>query len=114
MVPFFTRNIIKEQQAECDAVLGILRTAMRVYAVQYEQYPVQLNGMSFRTAAEINQIQSLLGIYSTDLDGRYFQHDDYSFSRVTRDAYLIRVSKSFRKHTIQRQVSEEGAVSDYS
>jgi len=64
-VPIYQGNIAKAKMTECDAALGTIRTAERVYYAENNHYTNSLSN---------------LGLTASDLDGKYFDYTHYSIS----------------------------------
>jgi len=75
-VPIYTGNVNKAKQSECDAALGTIRTALRVYYAENGAYPLGKSGF---TIADWDT----LGLSTFDLTGKYFAASTY---KLTSDA----------------------------
>jgi type II secretory pathway pseudopilin PulG len=64
-----TGNKVRAYATECEAALGTVRTALRVYQAEYKSFPTLANG-----AVE----GRVPGINANDLDGTYFSGDCYT------------------------------------
>ena len=86
-VPIYQSNINKAKMSECDAALGTIRTALRVYYAQYGNYPTNASGTLVTAAAGVD-------VASIDLEGRYFDPGDYTIvSSPTDTSYIISCTK---------------------
>ena len=84
-IPIYQGNIRKAKMSECDAALGTVRTAMRVFYAEHGRYP--------RVADETPVTGSALGdslnISETDLNGKYFNASNYTVDEITDSTYTI-------------------------
>ena len=84
-IPIYQGNIRKAKMSECDAALGTVRTAMRVFYTEHGRYP--------RVADETPVTGSALGdslnISETDLNGKYFNASNYTVDEITDSTYTI-------------------------
>lgn len=67
-VPIYQGNVKKAKMTECDAALGTIRTALRVYYAENGNYP---------TFAAANA-DTLSDISADDLTGKYFVAGNYT------------------------------------
>jgi len=82
-IPIYRGNIKKAKMSECDAALGTIRTALRVYYAENGNYPVVTN-------ADTSYFRQHLSIQEPDLEGRYFSSDNYTLdSDSTGSTYTI-------------------------
>ena len=83
-VPIYTANIKKAKMSECDAALGTIRTALRVYHAAHDPAP------AYPTAVAGTQVSVVSGldIDAADLDGKYFSAANYTLSS-NATAYTI-------------------------
>ncbi|NOZ08018.1 MAG: type II secretion system protein [FCB group bacterium] len=72
-VPIYTSNMNKARQSEADATLGTIRTDLRVYYAEHEEYPNPYDGAAVAGAAWNN-------ILASDLDGKYFDNTNYTYT----------------------------------
>jgi len=84
-VPIYQSNIKKAKMSECDAALGTVRTALRVYFAGNSVYPTAAAGTAVTAV-------SGLDISAEDLNGKYFVASDYT---LTSDdsTYTIKCTK---------------------
>ena len=73
-VPIYTANIKKAKMSECDAALGTVRTALRVYYATNDPSP------KYPTAAAGTAVSAVSGldISAADLTGKYFAAANYT------------------------------------
>ena len=74
-IPIYQGNIKKAKMSECDAALGTIRTALRVYYAEHGNYPETGEdpvGESF--------FSQKLNIQQPDLNGKYFQATYYTLT----------------------------------
>jgi len=73
-VPIYTANIKKAKMSECDAALGTIRTALRVYYATNDPEP------KYPTAAANTPVSTVSGldIDAADLLGKYFIAANYT------------------------------------
>jgi prepilin-type N-terminal cleavage/methylation domain-containing protein len=82
-IPIYQGNIKKAKMSECDAALGTIRTALRVFYAENQQYP-DTEGASVDTTF----FKQYLNISHPDLDGRYFSAGNYKLTS-TPTTYVI-------------------------
>ncbi|RKY60156.1 MAG: prepilin-type cleavage/methylation domain-containing protein [Candidatus Neomarinimicrobiota bacterium] len=80
-VPIYQSNIAKAKMTECDAALGTIRTALRVYYAANNAYPTAAAGTAVTSV-------SGLDISTADLTGKYFTADLYTLAS-TDSTYTI-------------------------
>jgi len=100
-VPIYTANIKKAKMSECDAALGTIRTALRVYYATNDPtpaYPVWSGAVTADSAG--------LDIDAADLAGKYFIDTDYTLAS-TASAYIITCTNAIL--TTPRTLNELGA-----
>lgn len=87
--PMLTRSLEKAKSSEAMTAMGSIRRAMRMHYVEHGTYrdPAFLSGRKV-TFGEI------LALTDTDLEGRYFSSDCYTFERVKRRTFRIRCDGS--------------------
>ncbi|MCK4640138.1 MAG: prepilin-type N-terminal cleavage/methylation domain-containing protein [Candidatus Marinimicrobia bacterium] len=75
-VPIYTANIKKAKMSECDAALGTVRTALRVYYATNDPSP------KYPTAAAGTLVSAVSGldISAADLAGKYFESSNYTLT----------------------------------
>jgi len=81
-VPIYTANIKKAKMSECDAALGTIRTALRVYYATNDPSPQYPSWDGAVTADS-----SGLEIDAADLTGKYFAAANYTM--VSTDSTYI-------------------------
>ena len=72
-IPIYQGNVKKAKMSECDAALGTIRTALRVFYAEHGEYPDtkgQEKGEEF--------FSDSLDIQKPDLDGKYFKTENYT------------------------------------
>lgn len=79
-VPIYQSNIAKAKMTECDAALGTIRTALRVYYAANNAYPTASN-------VAVTSVSGL-DISSADLTGKYFNASQYTLTS-TDSTYTI-------------------------
>ncbi|MCD6204289.1 MAG: prepilin-type N-terminal cleavage/methylation domain-containing protein [Candidatus Marinimicrobia bacterium] len=94
-VPIYQGNIAKAKMTECDAALGTIRTAERVYYAENSTYTSSLSD---------------LGLSNNDLTGKYFEFADYQITNVTDSTYTIECIDTDHLGSI-RQLTHEGVFS---
>jgi prepilin-type N-terminal cleavage/methylation domain-containing protein len=94
-VPIMRGRIDTAKWSEANASAGSIRTSIRAYIAEkgpnYDAYATDLHG-----GLDDSDIQSNLGFSSSDLDGAYFDQEDYVISEVTADppSFIITVGPS--------------------
>ncbi len=85
--PLLANSIERAKTSEATAALGSIRRAMRMHYVEYGTYKdPQI------TAGRKVTFGRILTISDTDLEGRYFSSDCYTFDRVKRRTFRIKCS----------------------
>jgi prepilin-type N-terminal cleavage/methylation domain-containing protein len=82
--PLVTHSIQKARRTEAMAGLGAVRRAMRMYYIEHGTY----KDPQFTPGRKVTFAQ-ILPLTDTDLEGRYFSSDSYTFERVKRRTYRI-------------------------
>ena len=103
-VPIYTANIKKAKMSECDAALGTIRTALRVYYATHDPTPAYPTC----TGSAVTADSVGLDIDAADLAGKYFLATDYT---MTSDAtsYIITCTNAIL--TSPRNLDQDGAFS---
>lgn len=83
-VPIYTANIKKAKMSECDAALGTIRTALRVYYATNDPLPAYPVVAADTPVSDVDA----LDIDAADLDGKYFNPEHYTLESSV-DAYTI-------------------------
>jgi len=96
-IPMYRASIMDAQMSEGIAGCGMIRTAARVKIAVSTVLPDPCN------LGDLN-------IVSADLDGKYFDVGDYSFTRDGDTAYTIRVTHP-DDSTVYYEIDEDGAES---
>ena len=71
-IPIYQGNVKKAKMSECDAAMGTVRTALRVFYAEHGRYP--------RFSGTVSDLQDSLNIAPVDLTGRYFVNTDYTLA----------------------------------
>ena len=82
--PILTNSIERAKVSEATAALGSIRRAMRMHYVEYGTY----KNPQFTAGRKVT-FGSILAISDTDLAGRYFSSECYTFERVKRRTFRI-------------------------
>lgn len=83
-VPIYQANVKKAKMSECDAALGTIRTALRVYYAANSHYP------NVTAGTQVTLVPGL-DISAADLDGRYFDAPNYTLtSDSSSNTYTIK------------------------
>ncbi|MFA4839337.1 MAG: type II secretion system protein [Candidatus Neomarinimicrobiota bacterium] len=99
-VPIYQSNVAKAKMTECDAALGTIRTALRVYyAGNSSAYP------AFGTATPVTAAG--LDISAEDLTGTYFKAGNYTLTSTTT-TYIIKCDTTLLKSS--RTLNELGTL----
>jgi len=86
-VPIYQSNIKKAKMSECDAALGTIRTALRVSYAEKGVYPAQ-------TSSPVDVTEAVgLDVATMDLQGTYFNPEDYTLVVPTDTTYTITCTK---------------------
>jgi prepilin-type N-terminal cleavage/methylation domain-containing protein len=99
-VPIYQGNVKKAKMSECDAALGTIRTALRVFYAEHGRYPVV-------TDAQVTALSDSLDIQAADLKGKYFSADVY---KLTSNAttYTIKCDTTFFATGKERTLDQDG------
>jgi type II secretion system protein G len=101
-IPIYQGNIKKAKMSECDAALGTLRTALRVYYAENGNYPEA-------TDADTSYFRQHLSIQEPDLDGRYFTSDNYTLdSDSAASTYIITCTNNDIFPSDPRTLNQDG------
>lgn len=103
-VPIYQGNINKAKMTECDAALGTIRTALRVYYAENREYPTVIAGTT------VASLDSILNISSDDLDGKYFDPAHYTLTSAPK-TYEIKCATSTVLGTTDRTLDHLGDFS---
>jgi type II secretion system protein G len=98
-IPIYQGNVKKAKMSECDAALGTIRTALRVFYAEHGRYPV------FEGA--VNVVQDSLSIQEPDLEGRYFSSDNYTL-KSTSSTYEIKCTNTSIFPDSARVLNQDG------
>ena len=101
-VPIYTANIKKAKMSECDAALGTIRTALRVYYATNDPSPKYPTWDGLVTADSAG-----LDIDAADLAGKYFASTHYTM--VSTDSTYIVSCTNSDILTTPRTINELGA-----
>ena len=84
-VPLLSANVQRARLTEADAGLGTIRTGMRAYFAENNTYVgATLANIGVRVTAHPDA--------TGDLDGRFFDDNDYAFGTVTGTAFCAQVT----------------------
>jgi type IV pilus assembly protein PilE len=108
-IPLYRGNVTAAKMSEGIAGCGTIRTALRVYAASHAgNYPgAAIAGKAGSDAA----FQSVLGINSTDLQGKYFDPGDYAVVTCTAANYTVRATANKFDATMTYIINDAGAES---
>lgn len=87
-IPLMSGNKNRAMGTEGEAGLGTMVTALRIYKAEYDRYP-QAPGSSVSSSGDA---AALPGIGLDDLDGQYFDAENYSYSCSSPSNYTVSVS----------------------
>ena len=79
-VPIYQSNINKAKMSECDAALGTIRTSLRVSFAETGAYPAYNGAVTASPDLDIS---------TSDLEGRYFDPEDYTLVSAIDSTYTI-------------------------
>ena len=79
-VPIYRGNVTAAKMSEGIAGCGTIRTAARVYIALHSSLPANAD------------IEDDLGILPADMDGKYFDYDDYTFTTEGGTDYTIKAT----------------------
>lgn len=114
-IPMYQRSTERAKAAEAVAALGTIRVSLRNYYAEHRTYA----NAAFVDGADIT-VNNILDVSNTDLDGRYFSTDCYTFNGVpTANAYSIECNGSISTapyasevSTITRYIDQNGSVTE--
>ena len=99
-VPLYQANVTAAKMSEGIAGVGSIRTSMRVYAAQHDgSYPT--------LSAVAGSALTTIGVSATDLDGKYFDADDYTVT-ATATTYSITATLGSETYIINQDGAESG------
>jgi len=81
-MPIYGHSVKKAKQAEADAALGTIRTQLRIYQAEYNEYPDGLEA----TVIDADWSYFKEG----ELSGSYFSDNSYTYSKIGNDWYQLR------------------------
>lgn len=105
-VPIYQANVNRSKASEADAALGTIRTAARVYYAENGSYPIA------STETQVDSVSGL-GINPADLNGKYFNIDDYTYQSDDGVSYVIRARGDGDQAGINRQMDQSGTLSSF-
>jgi len=82
-VPIMRGRIDQAKWSEANAAAGSIKTAVRAYIA--EKGPTYSYSNVLIGKLDTQSIYEALGFSSSDLDGKYFNQEDYSITAVTAD-----------------------------
>lgn len=85
--PILTNSIQRARASEATAALGSIRRAMRMHYVEHGTYKDP-----YFTAGRKVTFGGILAVSDTDLTGRYFSSECYTFEKVKRRTFRIMCS----------------------
>ncbi len=85
--PLLANSLERAKASEARAALGSIRRAMRMHYVEHGTY----KDPQFTAGRKVT-FGRILTIGDTDLEGRYFSSDCYTFERVKRRTFRIKCS----------------------
>ncbi len=104
-VPLLSANVQRARLSEADAGLGTIRTGLRSFFAENTTYLGATIGPN-------------IGIATADLDGRYFENDDYTLPTLTASTYCISVTgdtggaafKGSEVNGLSRSMDQNGSI----
>ncbi len=105
-IPLYQGNVTRAKTSEADAALGTIRTALRVYYAEFQAYPTQV------AAAEVTTISGL-NFVAADLNGTYFNADEYTYKSAAGVAYTIEAAGTGSQAGINRRMDQDGALTNF-
>jgi len=100
-IPIYQGNVKKAKMSECDAALGTIRTALRVYYAENGNYPEV-------TDAGVSFLSDTLNIQEPDLDGRYFSSNCYKVTSTPTTYKITCDTVGFFGADNNRALKEDG------
>lgn len=100
-VPIYQGNVKKAKMSECDATLGTIRTALRVYYAEHGKYPTAND-------EPVTNLSSSLDLSASDLTGKYFPAHVYKLTS-SDSTYTITCDTTF--FTTNRSLDDKGNFS---
>jgi prepilin-type N-terminal cleavage/methylation domain-containing protein len=101
-IPMFQMVPERSKSTEAVTALGLIRSAMRIYYVEHGTYA---NATHFTDGAQVTD-GGLLGVSDTDLMGRYFSSESYTFDGApTANTYTIECDGSASTAPFASEVS---------
>ena len=82
--PILTNSVERAKTSEATAALGSIRRAMRMHYVEHGTY----RNPQFTAGRKVT-FGGILAISDTDLEGRYFSSECYTFEKVKRRTFRI-------------------------
>jgi len=88
-IPLMSANKTRAMATEAEAGLGTVRSALRALYAESGAYNADLNGDAIVVGAVAGAVP---GIRTGDLDGRFFDDDDYTIVAIAAGTYTIRAT----------------------
>ena len=101
-IPLLSGNIARARASEAEAGLGAIRTGLRAYFAENRTYA----GATFANIG----ITTNTGNANGDLDGRFFDDNDYSMPTLTGTTYCIQVTGGTDADDAPRAADVDGIV----
>ena len=102
-VPLYQLNVKRAKTAEADAVLGSVRTALRVYYAENVRYPGPY------TNARVDTIG--VDIMPADFNGTYLTISEYTYTSTDCVNYNIEANSS--SLGITRRMKQDGSLANF-
>ena len=105
-IPLLTGNLQRARLSEADAGLGTLRTGLRAYFAENSTY--------------VGATLANIGISATDLNGRFFETDDYSLDTLAATTFCVQVTgdtagaavRGIDVNGVSRSMDQNGTITD--
>jgi len=85
-IPLMSANKKRAMSTEAEAALGTIRTALRAMYAQSGAYNLDIDGNPIANGISPTNLSGLL---PGDLDGKYFDEDDYTLTTLGASTYTV-------------------------
>ncbi len=103
-IPLYQANVKRAKAAEADAILGTIRTALRVYYAENGSYPTATDEYPWDVSG--------LEIDSSDVIGKYFPATSFKLTS-TSSSYTVKATGTGSSSGINRKITTDGTLADF-
>ncbi len=103
-IPLYQANVKRAKAAEADAILGTIRTALRVYYAENGSYPTATDVYPWNVSG--------LEIDSADVIGKYFPATAFKLTSSST-SYTIKATGTGSSSGVNRKITTDGTLADF-